>query len=167
MIEYDEESYCQVILLYSSSLYACLSVSLHVCVRISLCLCVCVLTCTGLPSPLKVRGEFSMTGTPLSLLTTPLHLSRYTTLHFTLLYATLLFLTLLHFNGFPPYTPFSLTFSISSCSVLSFPILSYLTLSYLTLSYLISHSVVSQMSGLSAHQLEMFYGLQKSMDRSG
>ena len=28
-------------------------------------------------------------------------------------------------------------------------------------------STVSQLSGLSAHQLEMFYGLQKSLDRSG
>jgi hypothetical protein len=57
----------------------------------------------GLPSPLRMRGEFSMTGTPLSLLTAPLHLS----------------------------------------------------------------SVVSQTSGLTALQLELFLGLQKSMDRTG
>ena len=28
-------------------------------------------------------------------------------------------------------------------------------------------SIVSQASGLSAHQLEMFYGFQKSLERSG
>ena len=30
-----------------------------------------------------------------------------------------------------------------------------------------THSAVGQMSGLTAYQLEMFYGLQKSMDRTG
>lgn len=54
----------------------------YLCVYMYIYTYACV--CSGLPSPLKVRGEFSMTGTPLALFTTPLHLSRLP-LHYTYL----------------------------------------------------------------------------------